>query len=586
MQKKYTRVSVMKIAFIIFIFLSFFLSLAFCQTIQLEKITVEKYRDFPVAGIESLYLQDFPQFSTEEIIDYSSSIDLRKRSPFGVQQDVSLRGSIFEDTAIHIGGIEVNDPQTGHFNLEIPLTSADIENVEIVKNAQAINFTLKEPQEEGLFLKASFGQHALWEELLSLNFPLGKINNRLSVEHKISSGARQDTDFEIYNFSSHSLWQASAAEIEFLFGSTERDFGAGSFYSAALPQAEEHTNQRFFSLRAGLKGDLFDLNNNLYFRRHGDKFIYNRNNPLSRINDHTTYVYGLQSNIVFNNDAFLKLNIEREKITSTNLDDHRRLKKGFSLGVKEKKFGDFIFALEAGLDYYENWEYLENIHVHLGYCLKDNSRLRFSFDRIWRAPSFTELYYNDTFYNIGNRNLTVQKSNNFELGLDYSCTDNFSFSISSFLRNQDDTIDWVKNNSQDPWQAENVGDLTFYGFDFYLEAGLEDCLLEEISLGYTYLNSHKKNPSRFSKYVFDYNSHKLVSNFGFNIKDILLHVIVNFSHPLERKKYTTVDLKVEKKIEDFTLILEGVNIFNKDFQELQDIESTGRWYKISVAYDF
>ena len=91
-------------------------------------------------------LENFPKFSSEEVIDYFPSIDLRKRSSFGIQQDISLRGSVFEDTSINLYGVEINDPQTGHYNLEIPLTSADLEEVGIHKNAQIINFIPKKPK--------------------------------------------------------------------------------------------------------------------------------------------------------------------------------------------------------------------------------------------------------------------------------------------------------------------------------------------------------------------------------------------------------------------------------------------------------
>lgn len=561
--------------------------LSFPQAIELEPITVKKGpKDDSLQSLEFISSSNTFAYSIEEMVDYSSSLDLKKRSPFGIQQDVSLRGSIFEDANINLEGIKINDPQTGHFSLEIPLTSADIEGVEIYKNSQAINFSLKKPKKEGFLVKTSFGQHALWEELIALNFPLMKdINNRISIEHKSSSGGRPDTDFEIYNFSFHSLWDKEDKDLEFLFGSTQRDFGADSFYAASYPHEEEQISQHFFSLRGGLDKEDFDWDNTIYFRRHTDKYILNRHNPSFYTNYHTTYVYGLKSEFNFPNDLFFSLEAEREKVTSTNLNKHRRLKKGFSLGIKEKKVGDFAFDFKSGLDYYENWEYLENIHLGLGYFLRDNLSFRFSFDRLWRAPSFTELYYSSPS-NVGNRDLGIQKSNNFELGLDYLPWPSFKASLDTFLRDQGETIDWVKNKSSDAWQADNVGSLKAYGFDFSLEAKFKDFLLERIGLGYTYLALDRENPYAFSKYVFDYNRHKLVGDLGFNIKGFSLDTIVNFSNPVGREEYATVDFKIEKKIADFILSLEGTNIFNKDYQEMTDIEGQGRWCKISLAYSF
>ena len=556
------------------------------ESIELESITIEKSSvGESTEGVDYIYQDNTPFFSIEEIIDYSSSVELRKRSPFGIQQDLSLRGSIFEDNTIALDGIRINDPQTGHFNLELPLTSADLEEVEIHKNLQKVNFVLRKPKKQGFLLKSSVGQHALREQLMSLNFGVGDVNNRISVEHKVSNGGRQDTDFEIYNFSSHSLWATENAEAEFLFGSTKRDFGANSFYSSFFPYEEEHITQRFFMLRGELKKDWFDWNNTAYFRRHTDEFILNRHNRSFYNNYHKTYVYGMTSEIDFDNDIFLGFDIAQEKIISSNLNKHKRLRKGFSSGIKEKRIGDFVFDIQGGLNYYQDWEYLEDAHLGLGYFLEDNLKLRFSFDRFWRVPSFTELYYVSPT-NVGNKNLGVQKTNNFELGLDYIPWGELDLSFNIFMRDQSDTIDWVKNNAAGPWMANNVGDLKAYGFDFYGEIKFKDCFLEAAGLGYTYLNLDKDNPYRFSKYVFDYNRHKVVSNFKFDIKGVSLNTIVNFSNPVDRGNYTTVDLRAQKKIGDFTFTLEGINIFNKDYEEMNDIEGTGRWYKISLAYSF
>lgn len=567
---------IISITIVVFLNISIF---SFAEEIKLEPITIKKPQ---AEGINNI-----PFCSLEEIIDYSSSIDLRKRSAFGVQQDVSLRGSIFEDTAIALQGIKINDPQTGHFNLELPLTSADLERIDIFKNSQRINFIPKEPKEQGFLLGAGFGEHALWEKLVSWNFPLAQAKNRLSCEHKISKGGRQDTDFEIYNFSFHSLWEDEQKEkkIEFLFGSTKRDFGADSFYSSGYPHEEEHINQRFYSLLTELKEELFSLSSAFYLRRHSDKYILDRHNPSFYTNYHTTYVYGLKTQAQFNNGLFLSLNMDRENIDSTNLNKHYRLKKGLALGMKDKKIGRFILDFSAGFDYYEQWEYLENLCLGLGYFLSDELKLRFDFDRIWRAPSFTELYYVSPA-NRGSTGLEIQKSNNFEWGIDCFPNEALTSTLSFFLRDQSDTIDWVRDTPVEAWQATNVGDLDTYGFDFYSQINLEDNILKKLSLGYTYLNLKKDSPCRFSKYIFDYNRHKAVCMFEFGLKGVAVNLIGNFSNPVSRKRYVTFDLQAEKKIENFILALEGINLLNRNYRELQDIAGPERLVKISIIYTF
>ncbi|MBN3040037.1 MAG: TonB-dependent receptor [Candidatus Omnitrophica bacterium] len=565
------------------------LSAVFAQSIILEPIVIERNRYSHSLKDSEYFVYDyengFPYSSQEDIVDYSSSLDLRKRTAYGLSQDVSLRGSIFEDTAVTLNGIKLNDPQTGHFSLQIPLTSADFERADILKNPQIINFTLKRPKDSGGLVKASFGEHALWEELISCNFRLSDIKNRISLEHKSSKGHRQDTDFDIYNFSSHSFWQKDFRYAEFIFGSTIRDFGLGNGYASRFPSQQEHITQQFYSLIAGIEHESCQLKSSIYLRRHTDKFILERHNPPFYTNYHTTYVYGMNNRLEFSNYTFFSFDIERQKIDSTNLNKHKRLRKGLSLGIDENRIGDFIFDIHAGVDYYEHFEFIEKGHLGFGYFLNDKLKLRFSYDRLWRAPSFTELYYVSPS-DRGNPFLGLQRSNNFELGADLSLSPELEFSTSLFLRDQSDTIDWVKNNPALVWKADNVGDIKAYGVDEYLKLKINKGAFDALSFAYTYLELDKDNTYNFSKYVFDYNKHKLVNSYDFSFGSLAFKAVVNFIKPLRRKNYTTLDLKAFKQLGNFSLSLEGTNIFNKGYQESADIPCLGRWYKLSLSYAF
>jgi outer membrane receptor protein involved in Fe transport len=125
-----------------------------------------------------------------------------------------------------------------------------------------------------------------------------------------------------------------------------------------------------------------------------------------------------------------------------------------------------------------------------------------------------------------------------------------------------------------------------YGIDITPEFKFTDSVLEKVSVGYTYLTLNKASPYAFSKYVFDYDLHKVVTKLGFNYKGYQANLVSNFSKPVDREKYVTFDLKFEKKLRNFIVALEGINIFNKSYEELKDVDGTKRWYKLSVAYEF
>jgi len=121
------------------------------------------------------------------------------------QADLSLRGGGFESLLVTVDGARVNDPQTGHYTCDIPLTAADIERVDLRgpagENAGGavsggLDFTRRLPLENENVISGSFGSHSLSCGLLSFTRGNGESGARASVLRRRSSGFREDTAFE------------------------------------------------------------------------------------------------------------------------------------------------------------------------------------------------------------------------------------------------------------------------------------------------------------------------------------------------------------------------------------------------------
>ena len=50
--------------------------------------------------------------SIQGLLKYTAGVDIRQRGVSGVQADVSIRGTTFEQNLILIDGVKVSDPQT------------------------------------------------------------------------------------------------------------------------------------------------------------------------------------------------------------------------------------------------------------------------------------------------------------------------------------------------------------------------------------------------------------------------------------------------------------------------------------------
>ena len=552
--------------------------------ISLEPILIDKTTKYSPETLTKETFSCFTYNSFQEALDYFSSVDLRKRSSFGIQQDLSIRGSIFEDNEINIDGIRVNDPQTGHFSLELPLTEYDIDSMTINPNSQRVDFKIKTPEEKGIFFKHLWGEYALYEDSISLNFKALDTKNRISYEHKISSGAKQDTDFKIHNFSFDSLWEKENTRINFIFGMTQRDFGADSFYSSFYPHEEEHTLQKLFILKSDTRWDKFSLVNKIFIRNHRDKFILDRNNPRIYTNHTNTGVYGWDSKLKFSG-FYLGFLLNKEQIKSTSMEKHIRYRKEFYLDFNPK-INKLSLDISFNEAHYGKFGWLEKSLFSSSYQLNNKLDLNLTLSYLWRAPSFTELYYWSPA-NHGNNNLGVQKSLNYELGFKYMITQDTNFHFAVFMRHQFHTIDWVKDSESSPWEAKNIGNVKAKGIDCSLKINLDKYLLEYLSLQYTYLTLDRKNPYGFSKYAFDYLKHKITANLLMKVHKFRINYILNFNNPLERKKYCIFSLKIIRKINDnMDFFIEGNNIFNASYYELEGIKGDPRWYKLGITISF
>ncbi len=88
-------------------------------------------------AVSQLPVRDTSQLygSAVEYLQVEPSVDLRERAPGGVQTDVSIRGSSFGQTLILVNGLRVNDAQSGHHNMDLPLPLESLDRIEVLRGA-------------------------------------------------------------------------------------------------------------------------------------------------------------------------------------------------------------------------------------------------------------------------------------------------------------------------------------------------------------------------------------------------------------------------------------------------------------------
>jgi len=122
---------------------SLFLAAAGCACAQSQSIVVtgaavpiplaEADRDVTVLPLAP---NERPLFdSWFELLQLDPALDLRQRAPGGFIADLSIRGATFGQTLVLLNGLRLNDSQTGHFNLDLPVPLDMVSGMEVMKGS-------------------------------------------------------------------------------------------------------------------------------------------------------------------------------------------------------------------------------------------------------------------------------------------------------------------------------------------------------------------------------------------------------------------------------------------------------------------
>jgi outer membrane cobalamin receptor len=77
-------------------------------------------------------IADLPVQTVQDLLAVLPGLGLTRRGARGVQADLNLRGGSFEQSVVMVNGVRVNNPQTGHHNLDLFIPLEAIERVEVL----------------------------------------------------------------------------------------------------------------------------------------------------------------------------------------------------------------------------------------------------------------------------------------------------------------------------------------------------------------------------------------------------------------------------------------------------------------------
>ena len=555
--------------------------------------------------------------NVSELLQQVAGLDIRRRGVEGMQADLYIRGGSFDQTLLLIDGIKVEDPQTGHHTMNMTLPLSAIEKIEIIKGAAsrlygqnaftgAVNIITKKNIENNISLGLSAGSFNQKKASLTLQKEFEKSDLLINYSRKQSEGYRYNTDYENDEFFIKSNFKIKNQNISAIGAFNERKFGANGFYASpeAIDQYEE-TQASLIGFSTTFNKDKLKIKPKLYWKRNQDMYVYLRQDPSVYRNMHISNKLGAEINMVLNNRLGvlgLGIDISNTKLSSNNLGQRDRTMVHV-FAEQQMMFFDDKLDVTPGLaiTYFsdkdnlqsstsENEDNLPKIYpgIDFGYKIKEDLRLFSNVGYTFRIPTYTDLFYSSPT-TIGNENLSYEKALTLELGMKYR-KENFNLNFSLYRRDASNIIDYVKNNEDDPWQANNIRNIITNGFElnigykFYLNSSNE----HQINIGFSNINDDlKETQFNFSRYALNSLKNHITTTYIFEINEkISSTMVLKNAERINEKNYTVIDFKTSYKFNKFAISILLNNILDTEYSETNLVPMPGFNSLAALQYSF
>lgn len=530
------------------------------------QVQSEAYR--LIAEVSRAEIETMPIQTVADILQYLPGVDVRTRGANGAQADVSMRGGTFDQVLVLLNGVSLNDSHTGHYALNIPISSEIIERIEVLQGTSAhlfgafsgaINIVTKTHVESSLARDIRLGLAAGMNGLIlpecAFTVEKGEALVNIAAEYSRSEGyfspnpsekeaiACRNSDYQLANLYLQTRWRG----LDVQAGAQWKDAGAGMYYGFGSQDQFDATRTAFASARYTHRWHAWRLDAQAAYRANYDRYEWHRGHrqygnfhfsqtTSAAVSAHYASRIGTTS---------FGVGVRNENLHSTNLGDTIRpdgqvpnvegfplsdvrvldlVRGGNRLHVNYYAEQTFYYAgLSASIGVNGTYNtrfgnYLAG-GANIGYTFIRGGTLYANADRSVRMPTFTDLYYN-AGNQLGNRNLKPEEAWTVSVGYKgvyklqiSNFKSQISFALDGYYRWGRNIIDWVyvAEDTKRPYHAENQQQVNATGVEMslgYRGEGKVGEWLKQVGLDYAYTFLDLDVKQTGSRYL-DYLSHKL-----------------------------------------------------------------------------
>lgn len=559
-----------------------------------------------ISLVQNEEIKNSPAISTADLLHYVGGVDVRTRGANGIQSDIGIRGGTFEQTLILVNGIKLNDPQTGHHSMNLPINLQQIERIEVLKGpsartfgqnafAGAINLVTKEPEKSYATLGLQGGDFKLWGVNASGGLITGKNSHQVAFSYNASDGYKHNTDYSLLNAFYQGSIGVGNGKLNLLAGFTDRAFGANGFYaSPAYTEQYETVQTGLASISYELPIGTTRLTTRAYYRQNNDEYIFIRDDPEYYKNNHTGKTIGLEANWVIpfeNSTTGIGVDLNSVSLNSNNLGERERFVSTMFLEHHMEFFNDRL-SITPGvqLNNYSDFGFNTLPGVDLGYHLNQSWTVYGNVGYTYRVPSYTDMYYSDPV-NEGNPDLKPEYAWNYEVGIKNRRNNVFTTEVGLFIRDGKNMIDWVRASDTDPWKPVNLLGLRMSGVDMQSTISLHSflpALFDLLSIKYTYIDAQVSDyESLLSRYALENLKHQLRVGLQLKYGNNITHTItMGYYDRVNLEDYMVCDTRLAFRVPKFSVFVDVTNVFDETYQETNLVVMPGRWAKAGIAYSF
>jgi iron complex outermembrane receptor protein len=596
-----------------------------------------------VTVITPAQISSQPVSSIGDVLENIALIDLRQRGPNDVQADISIRGGNYSQTLILLNGININNPQTGHHNLDLPITLSQIERIEIISGpasriygsdafSGAINIITKS-KIDGVEAEVSAGDFGLFNITASAGINHKNSRQYISVNTQGSGGYIPNTDYNktsaFYSVSN----QLGKAHLSTQAAVAVKNFGAQDFYTPRFPNQFEAVKSGFISTKLTTTGKI-STSTSAYFRAHTDRFELFRNNEnapswYKNHNYHFSKTAGVNlraSTSEKHGKTTAGINLRYEDINSnvlgiatgdtiTALFDKNGFYTKFDSRLTTSFFAEQLifwkkFSFTAGLmaNHFQGDSVFLRLFpgIDLSYRLTKKIKLTANLNTSLRRPSFTDLYYSGPS-NTGNPNLLPESNLSAEAGILYK-SKAVAGNLTIFVSKGKNIIDWARKADTLKWQPLNISNSITTGYElstivFPKKFCNHKLMPKTIKLSIAQTKTDHSSGEYLSRYVDDYLKLHLTLGMVHSLTESL-SLSWTFGYydrngtfqdynPTTGKETTTpygthyiFDAKLSWINKKLSLWAQALNIFNEEYYDYGNVEAPGRWFTMGIGYRF